>query len=580
MVVNRERAQDGRRVFLAVAEVRPFAGEVFLLHPWRGHPRLHDVVFGLQLVAVRPVALLEPSGGAVHPDAACHEAVRLARLPQRVPELEPLLDRDVELPAQVTDVGDARGQHALGADLDRAAGTELEAVVGDVVGRRPCQNLARAWPPKADGRHRGGRIGQLRPDGEQVAKPLLVRHPARAARDDAEVLVAQAHDRQVGLEAAIWGEDRRVDDASHRNVHLPQRGGLHRSERSGPEDVEDGKGGEVEQACAVAHREVFRVDDRRPPTRLPFGGAAGHAVAVLLQQRRVRLVPLRSLPARCLEEDRPQLTLADMEWREADAAVGGPLLAGVDDAVRLVEAFGRSRAHVRACLLMFVEPGDVRGVEVDLRLAVHHPLRDGLAGAGPFLHPHRGGRPQALHVRRLTKHGHSVRTERQDSVDGVLHADRLVTHDLGHELQRVLHLLLEVRLREGELCRGERCLLDRRQVLRVVEDRPVGVRPDLEVAAGLPLVHVGVHVAHDRVLDVRLRPPEPRDWPDVDHLMHGGRERDARARHAGQARAPHATRDGDGLGLDVTLGRANAPDAAMLDVDPDHLRLGRHVQGA
>ena len=104
---------------------------------------------------------------------------------------------------------------------------------------------------------------------------------------------------------------------------------------------------------------------------------------------------MRPLPAGRLEEERLQLALALVERRQAHVAVGRPLLARVDDAVGLVEALGRSRAHVRARLLMLVEAGGVGGVDVDLRLAVHHPLGQRLAGARSFLDPDRRRRPQA-----------------------------------------------------------------------------------------------------------------------------------------------------------------------------------------
>jgi hypothetical protein len=54
-----------------------------------------------------------------------------------------------------------------------------------------------------------------------VGEPLVVGHPVRAAGDDAEVLVAEAHDREVGLEAPARREPRRVDDATDRDVDLP-----------------------------------------------------------------------------------------------------------------------------------------------------------------------------------------------------------------------------------------------------------------------------------------------------------------------------------------------------------------------
>src|SRR5437879_1401652 len=85
-----------------------------------------------------------------------------------------------------------------------------------------------------------------------------------------------------------------------------------------------------------------------PRPAAPRGGARLDADAGPVDSRRIGLRPLGTLPAGRLEEDRPQLALTQVEWREADVAVGRPLLTRMDDAVRLVEAFGRSRAHVRA----------------------------------------------------------------------------------------------------------------------------------------------------------------------------------------------------------------------------------------
>ena len=71
-----------------------------------------------------------------------------------------------------------------------------------------------------------------------------------------------------------------------------------------------------------------------------------------------------------------------------------------------------------------------------------------------------------------------------------------------------------------------------------MQDRPVGVRADLEVAAVLALVHVRVHVADDRELDLADRVGELRHGPDADHLVDGRRERDRAPAIRGDARAP------------------------------------------
>ena len=113
--------------------------------------------------------------------------------------------------------------------------------------------------------------------GQVVGEPLQVGHAVRAAGHDAELLVAEPHDREVGAEAAARREHRRVDHAPDRDVALAHRDALHGRERARAGHVEDAERGQVEHRRAVAHREVLRVDDRRPPARVPLRVARAHA---------------------------------------------------------------------------------------------------------------------------------------------------------------------------------------------------------------------------------------------------------------------------------------------------------------
>ena len=185
------------------------------------------------------------------------------------------------------------------------------------------EDVARARPPEPERRPRRRQVGDLRAavGRRVVGVPLQVGHAVRAAGDDAELLVAEPHDRQVALERAARREHRRVDDLAVRDVHLAHRHPLHRLERARAGDVEDAERRQVEHRRAIAHRQVLGVDDRRPPARLPLRLAPVDPVAVLLEQRRVRLVPLRPLPGRGLEEDRAEL--AARARRTATAARGG-----------------------------------------------------------------------------------------------------------------------------------------------------------------------------------------------------------------------------------------------------------------
>ncbi len=261
---------------------------------------------------------------------------------------------------------------------------------------------------------------------------------------------------------------------------------------------------------------------------------------------------LRPLPAGGLDEHRPERALAGVERGQANVAVGLPLLAGMDDPVHLVEALRGPGADVGRGLVVLVQAGDVGGVDVDLRLAVDHLLGHGAPDTRSLLDPHGGRGPQPGDLRRLAEQRQAVAGDRQQPVDRVLHPHALVADDLRHQLEGDLHLRIEVVLGERQLGRSQRRLLDRGDLGRVHEDRAVCVGPDLEPRALLALVHVDVHVAHDRVLDHARGLGEPGRRPDVDHLVHRRGERDRGAGHGGDQRAPDAAADDDRVGLDVT----------------------------
>ena len=417
--------------------------------------------------------------------------------------------------------------------------------------------------------------------GQVVAVPLQVGHAVRAARDDAEVLVAEPHHGEVRAEAAARREHRRVDDLAELHVHLPHRDLLHALERARADDVEDAERGEVEHRGAVAHRQVLGVDDRRPPARVPLGLAVVYLVGELLEQRRVRVVPVRPLPAGGLVEDRVERLLALVERRAPDRPARLPLLARVHDPVGLVEALGGAAPHELARLLVLVEARDVGRLEVDLGLALDHPLGHGAAHARALLDPHRGGGPEPAHLGRLAEDRQAVGRERQQPVDRVLDAHGLVAEDLRHELERVLHLLDEVVLRERQLGGGERRLLDRGDLLGVVQDRPVrvGARP----RARSPSWRSYMFVSMSRTIGNSIALFESAKCgtgpTSIIWWTAGVSGIDAPA-SLRDARAPDAAGDHDVLGLHVTAVGAHAPHAPALDVDAGHLGVRRDGERA
>ena len=448
-------------------------------------------------------------------------------------------------------------------ELDLPAGEEAEPGVGDVVGGQRGDDVAGPRSPDADGGHVVGEVGERRGArlGQVSREPGPVGHAVRAAGDDPEVVVAQPHHREVGAEAALRVQDGRVDHLADRDVALGDAGLLHHVERLGALDVEDAERRQVDHRGRLAHPEVLGVDDRAPPAGVPLVLARHHGVAVGLEQGGVGLVPERALPAGGLEEDGAELGLRVVHRGEPLVAVGLVLLGRVDDAVGLDERLGGAQPGVLAALLVLVEAGDVAVVQVDLGVAVGHPLGHRAADAGALLDPDRGGRPEPGDLA-LAQDRVAVAGQREQAVDGVAHLRALGAEQLGHQLVGLLELGVEVVVGEGHLGRRELGLLDRGDVLGLVEDRAVGVGADLHVGAVLALVAEGVHVADDREGDLPLRLRQLRAGTDADHLVHRGRQRDADAGHVAELRAPHAGRDDDGLRLDVTARRAHPGDPA------------------
>ena len=264
------------------------------------------------------------------------------------------------------------------------------------------------------------------------------------------MVVGEPHDREVGEDAAGRVEERRVDGPARAYVHLVDTQSLERGEGAGSGDVEDRERGQVHQTGPVPHREVLGVDERAPPARIPFRGPRHDPLPVLGEERLVRCVPERPLPAGGLEGDGAELRMADRGGRAPDGPVALPLLHRMDDAVGLVEALGRPGVDVLPGLVVVVEAGDIRAVRIDLGRAVGHPLGDALRDPGRLLDPDRGDRPEVPDLGGLADDRVAVRSQAQESVDRELHADLLVTHDRREELEGILQLRIEVLLGERE----------------------------------------------------------------------------------------------------------------------------------
>ena len=124
------------------------------------------------------------------------QPVRLAGLPERVPDPQALLDRDVDLPAELADVADPRGERPDAVDVDGLRGQEREALVADVgaaVDAAPRTSRARG-PHSPIVVHAFVDVVELgrAVRRQRVREDLLVAHAHAAAGHDPEPVVRRA----------------------------------------------------------------------------------------------------------------------------------------------------------------------------------------------------------------------------------------------------------------------------------------------------------------------------------------------------------------------------------------------------
>ena len=126
----------------------------------------------------------------------------------------------------------SRASHA-----QRPAAGEREGRGGDVVLGHGLQHVARVRAPHADHAERVGLVAQL--DGVVArahvqAQPAEVGVDRRRAGDDAEALLAEARDGDVGHDAAALVQELRVDDAPRAAVDVRVADALEQRGRPGP----------------------------------------------------------------------------------------------------------------------------------------------------------------------------------------------------------------------------------------------------------------------------------------------------------------------------------------------------------
>ena len=125
------RRVSGPSAFFASTASLPMKPPGFFEVDREAEPGLEHRVGVVDVVAVVAVALLHAQARQ-RLEARVAQADALAGLDEAVVDVRRLLGRDVELVAELAEVGDAHAQHAREADVDLARGAERERLVRQV----------------------------------------------------------------------------------------------------------------------------------------------------------------------------------------------------------------------------------------------------------------------------------------------------------------------------------------------------------------------------------------------------------------------------------------------------------------
>ena len=160
------------------------------------------------------------------------------------------------------------------------------------------------------------------------ADPGRVVLPECRARDDAEALFGEPSDREVALDPAALVEHLRVRDRTDiaRDAVVAQP--FEEPGRARSDDVELGEGRLVEEGSRFAAGTVLGADRRRPEPPCPAARAQR-----LVTAPRVRLEPVRALPAGLLAEDGAELLQPLVGGRKAQGSASLALVPGILDVV-------------------------------------------------------------------------------------------------------------------------------------------------------------------------------------------------------------------------------------------------------
>ena len=171
--------------------------------------------------APQPVALFQPQR-IKRATTGCHAAMLLAGLPERVPECQAILAARINLPAQLTGIGDAQRQRRRHANRHMLRREVWERAAGDICVACLCQHRARARPPQSNRCVSGGfvRDGNRAVPRRMRPQPRQMNRPAAAACQHPEAIRREARDGEVRHNARAPIAQAGVNHFANRHINL------------------------------------------------------------------------------------------------------------------------------------------------------------------------------------------------------------------------------------------------------------------------------------------------------------------------------------------------------------------------
>ena len=321
-----------------------------------------------QLAPPRLVTLLDAHD--VHRvGAEVDHPVGLPRSRERLVQLCHLLDRTVQLPAELAHIRDPQRLARHSRHLDLLSGQPAERLVGEIGAGERSEHLARTRPGHGQQTRRVGDVadGHILARLDVLVQPVQVMGGADDRRVEIEAVSGETADRHLTLDSAQLSQHVHQADTAVAARNPVGREPVEQNRGISTGHLELGEGGEVGDADPLAGPGDFtshEVESVGTPKRVPFG-----ITEVLRTLPPVHLLPLRA-----------QRVEAVVDRVDLLAARHRPLLAGQADLVHLVVLVDRLLdGEHRLGARVVSEAAWVHRPNVDLSLAVHDPLGEVLA---------------------------------------------------------------------------------------------------------------------------------------------------------------------------------------------------------